>query len=105
MNHGDGLPVHCQICIDSDKTTRENFLYDTTLKYDSLYDTEFFSVSYLTTYVIFLPYITLPSVLLNSSVNFSLAGPEYPWFDLWLVHVRARPNQVDREGCVYLYMD
>jgi hypothetical protein len=40
-------------------TFGENSLYDTTSKYDSLFDTQIFSLPYMTPSVNVLPYMTL----------------------------------------------
>jgi hypothetical protein len=48
------------------------------LKCASLFDTENIFLPYLTLSLKFLPNMTLPSIPLHSTVNFSFHGPNYP---------------------------
>jgi hypothetical protein len=57
----------------------ENSLFDTTLNFDSLFNTKKLFLPYSTTGVNFFPYMTLPSTLLGPTVSFVFLRPNYPF--------------------------
>jgi hypothetical protein len=64
------------------KRNRENSLFDTVLNFGSLFDTPKKILPYLTLAVNFFPPVTLPSILLVSSVTFIFPRPNYPFLNL-----------------------